>query len=472
MHKLECIHVNTCKCFAPALHKDVMSKKPNILLTDDEDTFRNIMARELTRMGYHVLSCISGPETIKNLQERDFDVVILDMNMPGMNGIETLKKIKEIESMTEVIVLTGQGSIENAVQAIKLGAYDYLIKPCRLSEMDAVLQKALEKRQLNRENAHLRRLVKSKQKIPVMIGTSTAMNTVYKMIDKVAPSDSIVLIQGESGTGKEIVAQTIHLRSTRASRPFVVVNCATLQEPLLESELFGHIKGAFTGATESRMGLFEIADGGTLFLDEIGELTVNTQAKLLRVVQSGEVRRVGENRAITVDTRIIAATHKNLAKEVKNGRFREDLYFRLNVITLSLPPLRERREDIPLLIDHFLGNFCPATQKKRMLPETLMAMAQYNWPGNVRELENTIERLVVLTDGENIPVEDLPENVLGISTALQGTGAAEGTLSEVEKKHILRILHEKQLNKTLAAEVLGISLKTLYNKLKIYGIDL
>lgn len=455
-----------------AVYKNIMRKKPNILLTDDEDTFRNIMAKELTRMGYNVVSCASGSETINTLHERDFDVVILDMNMPVMGGIETLKRVKEMEPTTEVIVLTGQGSIESAVQAIKSGAYDYLTKPCRLSELDALLQKALEKRQLNRENAHLRRLVKGIGKTPVLIGNSMAMNTLYKMIDKVAPSDSIILLQGESGTGKEIVAQTIHQCSTRASRPFVVVNCATLQETLLESELFGHIKGAFTGATESRMGLFEVADGSTLFLDEIGELTVNTQAKLLRVVQSGEVRRVGENRAITVDTRIIAATHKNLAMEVKHGRFREDLYFRLNVITLSLPPLRERREDITALIDHFLHHFCQNIQMKRILPETLAEMTQYNWPGNVRELENTIERLVVLTEGESITVDDLPENIRGISTALHANGVTEGTLSEVEKKHILKVLHEKQWNKTLAAETLGVSLKTLYNKLKVYRIDL
>ncbi|MCF6156494.1 MAG: sigma-54-dependent Fis family transcriptional regulator [Candidatus Brocadia sp.] len=449
-----------------------MSKRPNILFTDDEDTFRNIMAKELTRMGYNVTCCANGPETLRNMQERDFDVVILDMNMPMMNGIEILKKVKEMESTTEVIVLTGQGSIENAVQAIKLGAYDYLTKQCRLSELDALLQKALEKRQLNRENAHLRRLVKSVRETPVMIGNSIAMNAVYKMIDKVAPSDSIVLIQGESGTGKELIAQTLHLRSTRANKPFVVVNCATLQETLLESELFGHTKGAFTGATESRMGLFEAADGGTLFLDEIGELTVNTQAKLLRVVQSGEVRRIGDNKAITVDTRIIAATHKNLATEVKNGRFREDLYFRLNVITLSLPSLRERREDIPLLINYFLENFCRDMPKKKILPEALTAMTQYTWPGNVRELENTMERLVVLAEGENIAIEDLPENIRGISSSRNAIEGTEGTLSDVEKKYILKVLHEKRWNKTLAAEALGISLKTLYNKLKVYNIDL
>ncbi|HHT9136950.1 MAG TPA: sigma-54-dependent transcriptional regulator [Candidatus Wunengus sp. YC60] len=448
-----------------------MSKKPNILFTDDETPFRNVMAKELTRMGYNVTGCDSGAETLKTMQERDFDVVILDMNMPAMSGIETLKRLKEMESTTEVIVLTGQGSIESAVQAIKLGAYDYLTKPCQLVELHVLLQKALEKRQLNRENVHLRRLVKDVCGTPMMIGNGAAMNAVYKMIDKVATSDSIVLIQGESGTGKELVAQMIHQRSTRADKPFVVINCAALQETLLESELFGHVKGAFTGAMESRMGLFEVADGGTFFLDEIGELAVNTQAKLLRVVQSGEIRRVGDNKAINVDTRIVAATHKDLASEVKNRKFREDLYFRLNVITLPLPPLRDRREDIPVLINHFLGNFCKNRQKKILLPEVMTVMTQYNWPGNVRELKNTIESLVVMTEDNSISIEDLPENIRRASSASNAAGGAEGILLEVEKKHILKVLHEKQGNKTLTAEALGISLKTLYNKLKVYHID-
>src|SRR3989304_2487880 len=447
-----------------------MSKKPNILFTDDEKTFRNIMAKELTRMGYNVTSCDNGSETIEKMQEKDFDVVILDMNMPAMNGTETLKRLKEMEPTKEVIILTGQGSIESAVQAIKLGAYDYLTKPCQLAELNALLQRALEKRQLNRENVHLRRLVKDTCETPVMIGSGIAMNAVYKMIDKAAPSDSIVLIQGESGTGKELVAQIIHQRSTRADKPFVVINCATLQETLLESELFGHVKGAFTGATELRMGLFEVADGGTLFLDEIGELAINTQAKLLRVVQSGEIRRVGDNKAINVDTRIIAATHRVLAGEVKKGKFREDLYFRLNVLTLSLPPLRDKREDIPVLVDHFLDNFCRNRQKKILLPEAMTAMSQYHWPGNVRELKNTIERLVVMAEEDSLSLKDLPENIRGASsTTAEGT---EVVLSGVERKHILKVLHEKQGNKTLAAEALGISLKTLYTKLKAYHIDL
>ncbi len=420
-------------------------------------------------MGYNVTGCGSGAETIEKMQEKDFDVVILDMNMPVMDGIETLKKVKEMESTTEVIVLTGQGTIENAVQATKLGAYDYLTKPCQLTELCVLLQKALEKRQLNRENVHLKRLVKDVCGTPVMVGNSIAMNAVYKMVDKVAASDAVVLIQGESGTGKELIAQMIHQRSIRANKPFVVINCATLQEALLESELFGHVKGAFTGAVESRIGLFEVAEGGTLFLDEIGELAINTQAKLLRVFQSGEIRRVGDNKAVNVDTRIIAATHRDLAGEVKNGKFREDLYFRLNVITLSLPPLRDRLEDIPVLINYFLDNFCRNRQKKILLPEAMTAMTQYHWPGNVRELKNTIERLVVMTEGNSISIEDLPENIrLVSSTTAEGT---EVILSGVEKKHILKVLHEKQGNKTLAAEALGISLKTLYNKLKVYHID-
>ncbi|MBI5678783.1 MAG: sigma-54-dependent Fis family transcriptional regulator [Planctomycetes bacterium] len=446
-----------------------MSKKPNILFTDDEKTFRNIMTKELTRMGYNVTGCGSGAETIEKMQEKDFDVVILDMNMPVMDGIETMKRVKEMEPTTEVIVLTGQGTIENAVQATKLGAYDYLTKPCKLTELCVLLQKALEKRQLNRENVHLKRLVKDVCGTPVMVGNSIAMNAVYKMVDKVAASDAVVLIQGESGTGKELIAQMIHQRSIRANKPFVVINCATLQEALLESELFGHVKGAFTGAVESRIGLFEVADGGTLFLDEIGELAINTQAKLLRVFQSGEIRRVGDNKAINVDTRIIAATHRDLAGEVKNGKFREDLYFRLNVITLSLPPLRDKREDIPVLIDHFLDNFCKNRQKKILLPEAMTAMSQYHWPGNVRKLKNTIERLVVMTEGNSISIEDLPENIRGgIFNYSRRNGVV---LSGVEKKHILKVLHEKQGNKTLAAEALGISLKTLYNKLKAYNID-
>lgn len=454
----------------PGKHRR-MSKKPNLIFTDDEDTFRNIMEKELSRMGYNVVSCASGIETLKNIEERDFDIVILDINMPVMNGIEILKKVKALDPTTEVIVLTGQGTIENAVQAIKLGAYDYVTKPCRLTELHILLHKALEKRQLNKENVHLKRLVKDAQKTPTLIGNGAAIAAVHKMIEKVAASDAIVLIQGESGTGKELVAQAIHQRSARANKPCVVVNCATLQEAILESELFGHMKGAFTGAAESRVGLFEVADGGTIFLDEIGELTINTQAKLLRVVQSGEIRRVGDNRIITVDTRIIAATNKNLAAEVKNGRFREDLYFRLNVITLFLPALRDRREDIPALIHYFVNTFCQNKQKKTFLPETMAMMMQYSWPGNVRELRNTIERLIVLTEGENISVEDLPESIRNRSSALNIMEGTDGTLTEIEKKHILKVLQERNWNKTLAAEALGISLKTLYNKLKIYHID-
>ncbi|MDR4509794.1 MAG: sigma-54 dependent transcriptional regulator [Candidatus Brocadiaceae bacterium] len=448
-----------------------MQKKINILFADDENTFRNIMTNELRRMGYHVTACASGGETLQNLKERDFDVIVLDMNMPVMDGLETLKRIRELEYTTEVIILTGQGSIENAVQAIKQGAYNYLTKPCRLHELDALLQKALEKRQLSRENVHLKRLIDDAKGTPVMIGNSASMHMTYKMVQKIAPADSNVLIQGETGTGKELIAQMIHQHSSRANRPFVVVNCATLQEALLESELFGHVKGAFTGATESKIGLFEIAEYGTLFLDEIGELSISTQAKLLRVIQSGEIRRVGDNRVITVDTRIIAATHKDLSTEVKEGRFREDLYFRLNVISLTLPPLRERQEDIPLFIDHFLKNFCLNKQEKKLLPEVRNLFMKYNWPGNVRELENTIERLVVLSDGDTITTKDLPDTFQGMLSDSNVVGEARVKLAEVERNHIVKVLKKTQWNKTITAEMLGISLKTLYNKLKTYDIE-
>ncbi|MEK7852887.1 MAG: sigma-54 dependent transcriptional regulator, partial [Planctomycetota bacterium] len=333
------------------------------------------------------------------------------------------------------------------------------------------LHRALEKRQLRKENVYLKRLIKDDSASTVMIGNGEAIKSLYKTIDKVAPSDAVVLIQGESGTGKELVANTIHQHSKRASMPFVVINCATLQETLLESELFGHTKGAFTGATESRMGLFEAADGGTLFLDEIGELTVNTQAKLLRVIQSGETRRIGDNRVVTVDARIIAATNKNLAAEAKKGSFRDDLYFRLNVIALFLPPLRERKDDIPTLIRHFLTHFCRNKQEKHLLPEALEAMTLYDWPGNVRELENTVERMVVLSEGDTISLEDLPENIRGTSVRFDATEKSDSSLAGMERRHIMKILQEKQGNKTVAAETLGISLKTLYNKLKYYRID-
>ncbi|HLG29329.1 MAG TPA: sigma-54 dependent transcriptional regulator [Candidatus Brocadiales bacterium] len=452
----------------------MMDKKLKVLFCDDEATYRKIMKEELSRMGHEVVCVESGEEALSTAKEQEFDVAICDMRMSGISGTETLKRLKALDPSIEVIMLTSQGSIESAVESMKLGAYDYLAKPCRMNELSALLQKASEKKLLSRENISLKRLVSNRRKPTPLLGQSRAMTPIFKLIDKVAEADSTVLIQGESGTGKELVAIAIHEKSKRAERPFVIVNCAALPETLLESELFGHTKGSFTGAHESRIGLFEVADGSTLFLDEIGELTMSTQAKLLRMLQSGEMRRVGENKVIHVDARIIAATNKNLQQEVKNGRFREDLFFRLNIITITLPPLRERKEDIGLLVGHFLDVFKTQTNAKKISPDAMNVLVNYNWPGNVRELENTIERLVILTDGDLIEAKDLPSDLqVSAPYQKQEVGAIHELplqLSEVERRHILSVLTEKKGNKTLAAEALGISLKTLYNKLKAYNI--
>lgn len=449
----------------------VTDKKLKVLFCDDDATYRKIMKEEVSRMGHAVVCVESGEEAVSTAREQDFDVAICDMKMPGIGGTETLKRLKALDPEIEVIMLTSQGTIESAVESMKLGAYDYLTKPCRLNELSALLQKASEKKLLSRENVALKRLVSDRRKLAPLLGQSRAMMPIFRLIDKVAGTNSTILIQGESGTGKELVAMAIHEKSKRAPHPFVIVNCAALPEALLESELFGYTKGAFTGAHEARIGLFEVADGSTLFLDEIGELTMSTQAKLLRMLQSGEVRRIGDNKVIHVDARVVAATNKNLQQEVKNGRFREDLFFRLNVITITLPPLRERKEDITLLVEYFLDEFKTQGYARKISTDAMEFLVNYNWPGNVRELKNTIERLVILTDGDLIEAKDLPSNIR-VSTPLypKDEKAVELPLSEVERSHILSVLAVKKGNKTLAAEALGISLKTLYNKLKAYNI--
>lgn len=447
-----------------------MDKKLKVLFCDDDATYRKIMKEEISRMGHTVVCVESGEEALTEAKEQDFDVAICDMKMTGIDGTETLRRLKTLDPAIEVIMLTSQGTVESAVESMKLGAYDYLTKPCRLNELSALLQKASEKKLLSKENIALKRLVSGRRKPTPLLGQSSAMLEVFKLVDKVAGTDSTILIQGESGTGKELVAIAIHEKSKRANRPFVIVNCAALPENLLESELFGHVKGSFTGAHESRMGLFEVADESTLFLDEIGELTMSTQAKLLRMLQSGEMRRIGDNKVLHVDARIIAATNKNLQQEVKNGRFREDLFFRLNIITITLPPLRERKEDIAALVEYFLDAFNTQSYTRKISPDAMDVLANYSWPGNVRELENTIERVVILTDGDTIEAKDLPSNFQFSTTYTSDEKAAELPLSEIEKRHILSVLAEKKGNKTLASEALGISLKTLYNKLKAYNI--
>ncbi|MBT6228196.1 MAG: sigma-54-dependent Fis family transcriptional regulator [Candidatus Scalindua sp.] len=447
-----------------------MKNKIKLLFVDDDKTFSKVMKKELTRMGYSVACADCGEAAIDVLRKRSFEVIILDIKMPGMGGLNTLKSVKGMDPEVEVIMLTGRATIESAVESMKMGAYDYLTKPCRLNELDILLKKAYEKRQISKENISLKRLTTSKGQNRGMISQSDKMKPVFNLINKVAVTDSTVLIQGESGTGKELVAQDIHQKGKRNKYSFVAVNCAALQETLLESELFGHVKGAFTGAHETRLGLFEVADKGTLFLDEVGELPINIQAKLLRVLESGEIRRLGDSKVIFVDTRIVTATNKDLASMVKKGSFREDLFFRINIVRISLPPLRDRKDDIPLLVQHFLKTHRTGPTVKKFCPGALECMKRYSWPGNIRELENFVENIIIISDNEEIGVSDLPEEIRGYVDTDDYVRNADVSLSGLEKQHIINTLAKMNGNKTRVADTLGISIKTLYNKLKSYNI--
>ncbi|HEY4719377.1 MAG TPA: sigma-54 dependent transcriptional regulator, partial [Candidatus Methylomirabilis sp.] len=368
-----------------------------VLVVDDEKPTRVLMERELPRSGCAVRTAQSGEEALEVLSRQEFDVVLLDLKMPGLGGMETLRRLRSTGTTAEVVVLTGHPEVESAIAAMKLGATDYLTKPFKLSEVEAVLQRAAEKRRLQAENAALRRMVGQREDPASILGESPAMRPLLEMVGRVAASNAPVLISGETGTGKGLIARAIHQSSPRAEHPFLVINCSAFQDQLLESELFGHEKGAFTGAVSAKAGLFEVADGGTLFLDEVAEMSPAMQAKLLQVLDTGELRRVGGTRLRQVDTRIFAATNRDLEKEVRGGRFREDLFFRLNVVSLLVPPLRERREDIPRLVEHFLVRYqLPGQPKLTLAPAALALLVGYAWPGNVRELANTVERLVLL----------------------------------------------------------------------------
>lgn len=448
-----------------------MGKKIKVLLADDEDTFRTIMAKELTRKGYVVTAVDNGEKAVQAAAEKDFDIAILDVNMPVLGGEAVLSKLKGMDMTIEVLMLTGEGSVESAVESMKLGAYNYITKPCKLRDLDLLLKKAYEKRLLAKENKSLKCMVNRLSPPVSFLGVSEPMKKIFTMIDKVSRKDCPVLVQGESGTGKELVAKSIHDKSDRRSKSFVVINCAALPEALLESELFGHARGAFTGANQARTGLFEVADEGTLFLDEIGEMPINMQAKLLRVLQSGEIRRVGDNKNVLVNARIVAATNKNLVDEVAEGNFREDLFFRINVVEIHVPLLRERRDDIPELIEYFLEKNSSKGCDKSIEAAAMEALVGYDWPGNVRQLENTIERVAVLSEGNVITIDDIPDNILTNDCRIQGRRLSTSmSLPDVERGHIEAVLNEKAGNKKDAAESLGISLKTLYNKLKLYNI--
>lgn len=439
--------------------------QPNILVVDDEKDFRDLMVKRLSRQKYGVCGAAGGEEALAIVRDRIFDVALVDLKMPGMDGLELLRRLRSVTPETEVIILTGHGSTETAVEAMKMGAYDYLTKPVDLQELQVLLEKAVEKASLRRRNAGLTAAV-ARENITSfhgMLGNAPAMVRLRELINKVADSSSPVLVEGESGTGKEMVSRALHFESHRAKAPFIVVNCGALPEQLMESELFGYEKGAFTGAGTTKPGLVEMADGGSLFLDEIGELPIGLQAKLLRFLESGEFRRVGDTRLRWVQTRIIAATNRNLRQEVEQGNFREDLFYRLEVVKIQVPPLRERREDIPLLAHFFLKKKHP---DKEFTPEALEALEKHHFPGNVRELANLVERGALLSDGNMIRKEDM----LGYNVPAPKEEGKPETLAEVEKRHIERVLNYTHWDKKQAAELLGISLRNLYRKIETFNL--
>lgn len=451
---------------------DKRENKLKVLLVDDDRKIRFLMSKELPRMGFLVECSSTGKEAVKKFREESFDIVLLDLKMPDTSGIEVLREMKQIDSMTEIIMLTGHASIDTAIEAMKLGAYDYLTKPCKLSEIDVILRKAGEKKNIKKENIAFKRVIGKGHALRQIIAQSRVMQSIIDAIKKAAPTDAPVLIEGESGTGKELIAHAIHQLSHRADNPLIIINCGSIQEALLESELFGHAKGAFTGAIERKLGLCEVADRGTLFLDEIAEMNLASQAKLLRMIQSGEIRRLGDNRMFHTDLRIIVATNKDLFLEISRGNFREDLYYRLNLVYIKIPPLRERKEDIPLLARYFLSNSKVSGKRKKEISEdALQILIEYNWPGNIRELENTIERFCIFIDDETITPENLIPHFQWNKTPPEGREKGTMDLFQLEKNHILKILSYCEGNKTKAADLLGITVKTLYNKIKSYDLS-
>ncbi|MCL6504405.1 MAG: sigma-54 dependent transcriptional regulator [Pirellulales bacterium] len=442
----------------------VDSPQLDLLLVDDDQEFLDTHAAWFRQRGYYVETATSGAEALALTERRQFDVAVVDLAMGGLSGLEVLERLKSSAAECEVIILTGKATVETAVQAMKLGACDYVTKPVRMAELELVVEKAAERRQLGKENRQLRAVLARSEPNSQIIAQSPAMREVFRMIERAGPTDKAILIQGESGTGKELVARALHRASLRADKPLVVINCAALPETLLESELFGHEKGAFTGAISSKPGLFELADGGTLFIDEIGELAGGLQAKLLRVLEDGSMRRVGSLKERRVNVRLLAATNRKLSEEVKAGRFREDLYYRINVMSLELPPLRERTGDIPLLVRHFLQ------PDWELEPAAAAALERYSWPGNVRQLINALERAKIMADDHVIHLEDLPAEVAAAAESAPPSRPAGDDLASVERAHVVEILRRERGNKARAARALGINRRTLYRLLEKYDI--
>lgn len=451
----------------------------HILVVDDDPSHLAALKTIIKSWGYTVSFADDGIQAVESVKERPFDLILMDVRMAQMSGIEALKKIKDYNPAIPILIMTAYSSVDSAVEALKAGAYDYLIKPLDFEVLKLTLERALEHTGLKEENKYLKDKLSADYDLKNIIGKSKAMKELIDMLAMIAPSEATVMITGESGTGKELVAKSIHHNSNRKKHPLVIVNCAALTETLLESELFGHEKGAFTGADKRREGRFMQADKGTIFLDEVGETSATMQAKLLRVIQEREIQRVGGDETLSLDVRILSATNRNLEEDVKEGKFREDLYYRLNVVTLNVPLLRERQDDIPLLAQHFLEKYAEKNRKniKGFSPLAMDMLIKYEWPGNVRELENTIERAVILLTGDLITEKDLPSNIIEpyseISDWVENPKpvAANRPLEEIEKEAILATLEATGGNKSETARRLKINRKTLHKKLKDYGVD-
>jgi DNA-binding NtrC family response regulator len=436
----------------------------DLLLVDDDAELRSDMANFLSRQGHTVEQCDNGAAALDLLERRAFDVVVLDLMMPGMTGLEVLKELQARHAECEVVVLTGEATVESAVEAMKLGAREFLTKPISLKDLDRLVRKAHETGLLRKENQQLKAALRHQQRPLRIIGESSQMQEMFRLIARVGPTDKPILIQGESGTGKELVARALHEASPIADKPLVTINCAALPETLLESELFGYEKGAFTGATGMKPGLFEVADGGTLFIDEIGELALGLQAKLLRVLEDGSLRRVGSVKERRVKVRLIAATNRDLLQEVREKRFREDLFYRINVLTIHLPPLRQRAGDLALLVEHLAGD------DWRLQPDVIPTLERYSWPGNVRQLQNAIDRAKILADDDRIRVENFPPEIVNSAQARPTVTLSDVDLETLTHQHVLDTYRRHAGNKARTARALGIGRRTLYRLLEKYNI--
>jgi len=451
-----------------------MRRDATLLLVDDDAAFRQIMSSELERLGFAVLTADSGAQGVTRLEAHQPDVVLLDLRLPDMSGLDVLRLAAEKSPESEIIMLTGHGTIDTALESIRAGAFDYVSKPCPLDELEIRIQRALERRALRRRTSVLERGLTPPDPGSWLVGESPRFREVLELAHRVASTDSTILITGETGSGKEMVAKLIHARSPRREKPFVVVECAALQEDLLQSELFGHERGAFTGADRAKAGLFEVANGGTIFLDEIGEVSPATQVKLLRVLDASTFRHVGGTAEIRVDVRVLAATNRDLPSMVRQGQFREDLYYRLSTIILTLPPLRDRGPDVELLAHHFLGVLNTRHGfSRRLSPEALSLLRVHEWPGNVRELLHAIERALVVSEGDQIRPTDLPRALRRDAdpSPHPATGGPLPTLEEMERRHIEKVLRSVDGHRSSAARILGISERNLYRKLKTYGLS-